>query len=90
MLLIGVPASVTFLPAKEIRTTGRSGSNEDHVRAVHRVYAVMRCCIGSGSKRVDNVGIGDFFFFFILRRMGKNKALAHHTCAYFHTRRVSI
>ena len=31
-----------------------------------------------------------FFFFFILRRMGKNKALAHHTSAYFHTRRVSI
>ena len=34
----------------------------------------------------------DFFFFsfFILRRMGKNKALAHHTSTYFHTRRVSI
>ena len=31
-----------------------------------------------------------FFFFFILRRMGKNKASAHHTSAYFHTRRVSI
>ena len=33
-----------------------------------------------------------FFFFspFILRRMGKNKALAHHTSTYFHTRRVSI
>ena len=31
-----------------------------------------------------------FFVFFILRRMGKNKALAHHTPAYFHTRRVSI
>ena len=30
------------------------------------------------------------FFFFILRRMGKNKALAHHTSTYFHTRRVSI
>ena len=27
-----------------------------------------------------------FFFFFILRRMGKNKALAHHTSTYFHTR----
>ena len=26
---------------------------------------------------------------FILRRMGKNKALAHHTSTYFHTRRVS-
>ena len=26
----------------------------------------------------------------ILRRMGKNKALAHHTSTYFHTRRVSI
>ena len=31
-----------------------------------------------------------YFIFFILRRMGKNKALAHHTSAYFHTRRVSI
>ena len=31
-----------------------------------------------------------FFFFLILRRMGKNKALAHHTSTYFHTRRVSI
>ena len=31
-----------------------------------------------------------FFFFQILRRMGKNKALAHHTSTYFHTRRVSI
>ena len=27
-----------------------------------------------------------FFLFFILRRMGKNKALAHHTSTYFHTR----
>ena len=28
-----------------------------------------------------------FFFlsFFILRRMGRNKALAHHTSTYFHT-----
>ena len=33
---------------------------------------------------------GHFFFFLILRRMGKNKALAHHTYTYFHTRRVSI
>ena len=31
-----------------------------------------------------------FFFFFILWRMGKNKAVAHHTSTYFHTRRVSI
>ena len=32
-----------------------------------------------------------FFFFFILRRMGsKNKALAHHTPTYFHTRRVCV
>ena len=30
------------------------------------------------------------FFFLILRRMGENKALAHHTSTYFHTRRVSI
>ena len=31
-----------------------------------------------------------FLFFFILRLMGKSKALAHHTSTYFHTRRVSI
>ena len=30
-----------------------------------------------------------FFFFLILRQMGKNKALAHHTSTHFHTRRVS-
>ena len=29
-----------------------------------------------------------FFFFLILRRMGKNKAYAHHTSTYFQTRRV--
>ena len=50
-----------------------------------------------GYKRVegDNLEtIMDNFFFFlfflILRRMGKSKALAHHTSTYFHTRRVSI
>ena len=31
-----------------------------------------------------------FFFFYILRRMGRNKAQAHHASTYFHTRRVSI
>ena len=31
-----------------------------------------------------------YLFIFILRRMGINKALAHHTSTYFHTRRVSI
>ena len=31
-----------------------------------------------------------FFNYFILGRMGKNKALAHHIFTYFHTRRVSI
>ena len=30
------------------------------------------------------------FFMHILRRMGKNKAYAYHTCTYFHTCRVSI
>ena len=30
------------------------------------------------------------YIYIILRRMGKNKALAHHTSMYFHTRRVSI
>ena len=42
-------------------------------------------------KMGDDFGLGIFYFFFlILRRMGKNKALAHHTSTYFHTRRVSI
>ena len=31
-----------------------------------------------------------FSFFCILPRIGKNKALAHHTSTYFHMRRVSI
>ena len=31
-----------------------------------------------------------FFFFFFFFILGKNKALAHHTSTYFHTRRVSI
>ena len=31
-----------------------------------------------------------FCLYFILRRMGKNKAQAHHTSTYFHTRRVSM
>ena len=31
-----------------------------------------------------------FIYFLILRRMGKNKDLAHRTSTYFHTRRVSI
>ena len=31
-----------------------------------------------------------FLFFYILRRMGKNKALAHHTSTYFHTRPVVL
>ena len=30
------------------------------------------------------------FFFSILRRMGKNKALAHHTSTYFHTLLVRL
>ena len=38
-----------------------------------------------------SMGAATFFFsLFILRRMGKNKALAHHTSTYFHTRRVSF
>ena len=31
-----------------------------------------------------------YIYIYILRRMGKNKALAHHTSTYFHTRLVSI
>ena len=45
-------------------------------------------CLARGI--VHRVGMNSFFFFFILRRMGKNIALAHHTSTYFHTRRMSI
>ena len=34
--------------------------------------------------------ITDVFFFLILRRMGKNKALAHHTSTYFHITNVPL
>ena len=46
----------------------------------------------TGLKWLERGGIINpvVFFFFILRRMGKTSARAHHTCAYFHTRRVSI
>ena len=30
------------------------------------------------------------YIYIFLRRMGKKKALAHHTSTYFHTRHVSI
>ena len=39
---------------------------------------------------VVSVSLFFFSFFFILRRMGKNRALAHHASTFFHTRRVSI
>ena len=50
-------------------------------------YFVVLCCRYSQYCKYFEIF---FFFFFILRRMGKNKALAHHTSTYFHTRRVSI
>ena len=49
---------------------------------------------GSGSSGVVPSDGGVFFFFFFFYppadRMGKNKALAHHTSTYFHTRRVDV
>ena len=52
---------------------------------------MVHACITAGeihasTKNIYGVKSGVFFFFFILRRMGKNKTLAHHTSAYFHTR----
>ena len=55
---------------------------------VRTVYEVQQCII-VGGVRLAYVPFF-FFFFLILRRMGKNKAEAHHTSTYFHTRRVSI
>ena len=58
---------------------------------------LSRATLTSSKRRYMQLSFSDerdvllfFFLFFILRRMGKNKALAHHTCTYFHTRRVSI
>ena len=42
------------------------------------------------SYTTDACDLHNVVFFFILRRMGKNKVLAHHPSTYFHTRRVSI
>ena len=44
----------------------------------------------TGSGGVGAYLVTEFFFFVIVRRMGRHKALAHHTSTYFHTRRVSI
>ena len=60
---------------------GRAGGTLQYARGN---YTLLEGDKSDGYKK------NTFFFFFILRRMGKNKALAHHTSAYFHTRRVSI
>ena len=57
----------------------RSGSTFKYVTLV-----LLGLEPGSSANKVGQL----FFFFFILRRMGKNKAQAHHTSTYFHTRRV--
>ena len=64
---------------------------------VRRKRATRVCKVIGGDTECPPAGLpieqvhGDFFsLFFILRRMGKNKDLAHHTSTYFHTRRVSI
>ena len=55
------------------------------------VFLTAVLCVAEKRFLVDAVVTENiFFFFFILRRMGKNKALAHHTSTYFHTRRGSI
>ena len=51
----------------------------------HQVYIICTC-----TRVLPCIGQVVFFLFFILRRTGKNKALAHHTSTYFHTRHVSI
>ena len=59
---------------------------------IHRVFTDQADIACTKAKRERVVQIHSFFLFFsfILRRMGKNKASAHHTSTYFHTRRVSI
>ena len=58
--------------------------------------AMISTCVEGGSRSTQPLRLlcvcVFFFLIFILRRMGKNKALliAHHISTYFHTRRVSI
>ena len=73
-------------------TTPNATSKESH--AHHRVDTLTlpllynaRAHFPTTTKRRPIISTMLFFLFcFILRRMGKNKALAHHTSTYFHTR----
>ena len=62
------------------------GNNHTRAKAIPTHLAIQREDVPEKKRRSQHL----FFSFFILRRMGKNKALAHHTSTYFHTRRVSI
>ena len=67
-----------------------------HYGAIIRLHMTYYyyCCFMEGYSiyigTASTLYLRFFFFFFILRRMGKNKYLAHHTRMYVHTRRVSI
>ena len=65
----------------------RRNRNHDLLGSVMRALA-MSIDVRTYLPKINNEML--FLFFFILRRMGKNKALAHHTSTYLHTRRVSI
>ena len=49
-----------------------------------RAGLVLCACVGECNGPVDQTH-DSFFFSFILRRTGKNKASAHHTSTYFHS-----
>ena len=70
---------------------GIDNSDGGFVRSVLTEWSSRVVFVASMLEAAErHMDIVTFFFFFILRRMGKNKALAHHTSTYFHTRRVSI
>ena len=79
--MIGQPGRGTMITGQSVRRTNMIGQS---------FRGTLVTGNRSGSKKEKYDWPIFFFFFFILRRMGKNKALAHHTSAYFHTRRVSI
>ena len=69
---------------------GYTAPKQDHACVVCVVY-IPGPQEGYTAPKQDHTCVVFFsFLFFILRRMGQNKAQAHHTSTYFHTRRVSI
>ena len=69
-------------------TLGVDGRIDIYIYIIQIIYIIKK--ITHVSREFDEFRVNFFFFFFILRRMGKNIALAHHTSTYFHTRRVLI